>query len=285
MNGAQCGGVRGLIRASPCRRGRGRSARSTSRPGPGGRRCGAEVGRPALAGLHGRGRPHALLGGVGRGAGRRGEVAAGVGRGRKAASAGAKASTMVLSPAAAAPSFCTLSRPASQRDGELLGVGDRALASALPDGAEGAAVQRSRGPADPEISVVPVLTSTSPTVAGSEPARAAVTAEKPRSMLTPWSASPMAESSWVSSRLFFATAAATACTQARARRCPRGLRSQGSAGGEVGEGMSRVRGRGPGPDGRETRAPPCSSQAPSAGRGCPPARPTGAAFRRQPGTR
>ena len=48
-----------------------------------------------------------------------------------------------------------------------------------------------------DTSVVPIRTSRSPTVAASYPASASVTAAKPRFMLTPWSASPIAESSWV----------------------------------------------------------------------------------------
>ena len=67
-----------------------------------------------------------------------------------------------------------------------------------------------------EMSVVPTFTSTAPGPSASNPSSAAVTAANPRLRFTPWSASPIAESSWVRWSAFSFTAAAAAVTQARA---------------------------------------------------------------------
>jgi hypothetical protein len=67
-----------------------------------------------------------------------------------------------------------------------------------------------------ETSVLPVFTSTWPTVVASTLSSAATTAVNPRCRFVPWSASPMAESSWVRWSFSAAIPAAMAWTHARA---------------------------------------------------------------------
>ena len=63
--------------------------------------------------------------------------------------------------------------------------------------------------------VIPTrLNSAAALAGGSSPSSAASTAVIPRSMLVPWSASPMAASSWVSCSLFAAIKAANSRTHA-----------------------------------------------------------------------
>ena len=64
-----------------------------------------------------------------------------------------------------------------------------------------------------EIRVMATAFMSAPTSPGSSPSSFSMTARIPRSMLMPWSASPIAWSSRVSSSLFSATTAAKALIQ------------------------------------------------------------------------
>src|SRR5947208_10462395 len=116
---------------------------------------------------------------------------------RSARSAGVQASTMVLSPSSAAPS---LTMPANASSKALVSSGSpKADASPRERPASRRAVPY-RGPAAPptrSTSVAPAWTRSSPGDRPSAAATTEATAANPRSMLTPWSASPIAASSWV----------------------------------------------------------------------------------------
>src|ERR1700744_4418294 len=129
--------------------------------------------------------------------------------------AGASASTIVLSPSLAAPS-CWI--PASAASSAAARAG-RSTSAASPSDlpARRKAVPYSGPDAPPtlEISVRPVSVRTAPGVAGWSASSAATAAVKPRARLVPWSASPMAASSWVRWSRCSVTTAMMSVIQAR----------------------------------------------------------------------
>src|SRR3954469_5542440 len=132
-----------------------------------------------------------------------------------ARTAGASASTIVLSPSAAAPSPCTPSRAAARAVPSASGLTSGAAPSALPARRKAVPYKGPDAPPTLEIRVVPTSTRTSPGVPVVVSCSAAVTAVKPRTMLTPWSASPIAESSCVSRSLLISSSVAIRPTQSR----------------------------------------------------------------------
>ena len=219
--GAAGRGARGSGRRTPSRRSPA-AATTTSRPGPDARRCarpGSWRGPCARPAASSRAcprppRPRRRGSAAGRDAP---EPAAA----RSAAAAGSSASTIVLSPGSALPRICTPATPALDDAGPLGRRQRRPLRGRLAHLEEERPVQRPGRAADrghqrhaggleerPERDVL------RRSVRGS--GSFAATACMPRSMLTPWSASPMAASSSVSSSRRAATSAANACSQAAA---------------------------------------------------------------------
>src|SRR5689334_9305086 len=128
-----------------------------------------------------------------------------------ARTAGASASTIVLSPSCAAPSSTTPASAAASASASSRGPKSGASPSALP--ARRKAVPHS-GPLAPptvETSVEPAVVRSLPGGASS-PSSFATTAVKPRSMLVPWSASPIAASSCVRQSRCSCSVAAAAST-------------------------------------------------------------------------
>src|SRR6201992_1620174 len=129
--------------------------------------------------------------------------------------AGASTSTMVLSPSLAAPSCWIPPSAASSAAARAARSRSAASPSDLP--ARRKAVPYSGPDAPPTlgISVRPVSPRTAPGVAGGSASSAATTAVNPRSRLVPWSASPMAASSWVRWSRWSRITAAMSVIQAR----------------------------------------------------------------------
>ena len=242
------------------------AARSSWLPDPGARRCarrGSWRGPCARPAASSRACPSAAASAAARVASP--AVAPPAAASRSAAAAGSRASTMVLSPGSALPRICTPATPA---------VSAAAHSSAVSWGLSPAAFPSSRknvpyrGPAAPptvETSVIPTVLNSGPSGApaavsppGPPASSLAATACMPRSMLMPWSASPMAESSSVSSSRRAATSAANARSQAVAAAA-----STTAAPAAV------------------PPSPPATLTRPTAGRACPRARPTAASARRR----
>src|SRR2546427_3447691 len=129
----------------------------------------------------------------------------------KALVAAASASTMVLSPSRAAPSCWTPARAASSAVDKAGRSTSAASPSALPARRNAMPYNGPEAPPTLEISVLPVTVRMAPGVGGGVGAASSAprTAVKPRARLMPWSASPIAASSWVRwSRLASMTPAA-----------------------------------------------------------------------------
>ena len=185
-----------------CRRPRRPAAPPRWRPGPGGRRCAPRGSWPVpcgpASGSWRRGRPRRP------GSAARQRVAER--RARRPArrpappSPGASASYMVLSPASALPRATTPSRPARSALASARRVQRLDVARGGGHPQEEGPVQRAAGPADRAHQRHPdLLEQRRRRWTGGFTSSAATTAVIPRSMFTPWSASPIAESSWVSS--------------------------------------------------------------------------------------
>src|SRR5215469_8629191 len=114
-----------------------------------------------------------------------------------AATAGARASTIVFSPSRAAPSFCTPASAASRHEASSGRPASTASPRVLP--ACRSAIPYSGPDAPPtfEMRVDPARMSTEPGVGVTAWSSATAMALNPRARLIPWSASPIAASSWV----------------------------------------------------------------------------------------
>ena len=245
-----------VLRLRPARRARRRPAgRPTSPPGPGGRRCARPGSWPGPCG------PASVVASRPASAAADGRVQR-VGRAAPPASAASSAShgrgegvehRLVAGLGLAAGDDAV--EPGPQRLGERLGVEASSTSPAA------VAIRRKNVPYSGPLAPPTVLHQRHPDlleqrgrVGGRAPRRsssAATTAVMPRSMLAPWSASPIAESSSVSSSLLLA------------RRARRTRASHAIQGGHV--------------DGRRP-----SLTTPQRRPGCGPARPTAAAARRRP---
>src|ERR1700761_6251324 len=143
--------------------------------------------------------------------------------------AGAATSTMVLPPSLAAPSCWTPARAASSAAASAGRSTSGASPSDLPARRKAVPYSGPEAPPTLEISVRPVRVRTAPGVAGWSASSAAVTAVNPRARLVPWSASPMAASSWVRWSRCAWTTAAMAVIQARKKSASMHLASPAQA--------------------------------------------------------
>ena len=137
-----------------------------------------------------------------------------------ASTAGARASTMVLSPTSAFPRRTTPSRPARQAVASV-------SVSSVAVGPAACPKERKnvpyRGPLAPPTDAIRAIATALPNAAasaGASASRAATTARQPRRRLVPWSASPMAASSEDRSSAWTSTASANRRSQATSSLTP-----------------------------------------------------------------
>ena len=156
-----------------------------------------------------------------------------------AASAGSHASTMVLSPSSALPSRTIPSSPARSAAANVASSTSAASPSALAVSRNAVPYSGPDAPPTFEISVRPTSLSTSP---GVSPPSASTAAVIPRDRLAPWSPSPIAWSSLVSSSRAAETEDANSRTQASASDVSSGTQApQRRPGVLTGASQSRVR--------------------------------------------
>src|SRR5829696_10258461 len=122
---------------------------------------------------------------------------------------------MVLSPGAAAPTRWTPSREARRASSSSRGPKRSASPRVSPAWRKAVPYSGPAAPPTVETKVRPAVLSSWPGVASSMAPTRAMTAVKPRCMLTPWSASPMAASSWVRKSRSASRRAATIPSQLR----------------------------------------------------------------------
>ena len=139
-----------------------------------------------------------------------------------AATAGSHASTIVLSPAAAAPSAWIPSRPARSADRSTSPSGVTASEIVTPIWRKPGAVERAGGAAHPVDQGLPdLLQERSRRSIGRRLQRSPTAAVNPRCMFTPWSASPIAASSWVRKSRCSSIRAAASTTHRRTNSASR----------------------------------------------------------------
>src|SRR5690625_898821 len=115
----------------------------------------------------------------------------------KAVTAGAKASTAVLSPRTAPPSSCIPESMAVRALATVCTAAGSSSPNALPARRMPVPSSGPNAPPVPLISAEPVARSTAPGVAGALVCTAVTAAARPRARFVPWSPSPIAESNSV----------------------------------------------------------------------------------------
>src|SRR5579883_2298885 len=135
----------------------------------------------------------------------------------RASTAGASASTIVLSPSWAAPSLRTAASAAPSAPASPARSTSGASASAWPARRNAVPYSGPEAPPTFEIRVVPVSASTVAGVRGEETSKVRITAAKPRDRFVPWSPSPIAASSALRCSRSVSTAPAARVIQARTK--------------------------------------------------------------------